>query len=1390
MRPPVILNTDISHSIGCAQIPIVFTDHSTGDELTHQWTILPDSGYSYTNGGDPTSASPSILFNQAGTYTITHKLTGLCSTQSKDFTVEISSKPTVILSPIADTCLLPFKLLINSLNFRINQNSKTPSTIHWRTEPSTGVTISNENTIDPQIEFNNHGQYTVWVIAKNDCGIDSTSQIFRIFEHAVEKSVSSETIGCTPLKVTFTDQSTGQPVIHKWSVSPSQGYVFTPDSTSASPVITFNKAGIYTVTHEISNLCGTASRTYTIKVKEPPTVSLNPLTSTCNTFDYVANSQNMQVTTNLNDAISYQWTVTSNNPNNDQVVTFNPINGNTLQYPGIHIADTGVFKINVRVTGECGYAETSQTITITKKPEIALTQQLSDKCLPYDLTFNGTVYGQNLEYNWIITSLTDPTFVSYTSTSARPPIHFSRPGIYSVKLNVRNDCGKDSTKWDFTVIDKPTLLFSTVADTCDSFTFKAEHYINIKNNGNAITKYNWIVSTTNGFEFIDNTLKSSALPHILFTSPGIYKLTLEATNTCGTTSVSQSFTIDKFIQVKAGADTTICTNNNLYLLTGTPAGGIWSILPASPPNVLRVIDNLYYLDLNVPGNYTLTYKRGNSYCSSEDIRHFTIMALPVVDAGPDITICENDIKALPLNGFPTGGTWSGSGVTGNIFSTTGLASGNYILKYIWTDPGTSCFNTDQLVVRIMAVPATGFTVSNQGCKGTPIAFTPSGAPNTNYNWDYGDGQTSISSGPINHTYLTGGVFTVKMISADPNNCPVSSSSKITILDDISLPVITVSPLNGCTPLHVTFTVDTTGGTTGNSQIYNWDFGNGQTLNEAFTTKELIYNQGISDTTYNVTLTISNSCFKRSMVYQIRVNAAPKANFVLPHDWECSSAIVQFKNLTLDRTASFYWDFGDGTTSSAYQPTHSFTTVKVAKEYIIKLVATNRCGKDSISRPLLIKPSSIEAFIQLSKRMACPGEIITFTNYSTDSISKIMNYYWDFGDGTLSNTWNATHAYTTGGKFTIKLFVDNGCSYSEKTDQIEIFPPLVLSIISRDSICLSDILNLEAISTSGTLLNSKWNFGDNDIGTGVKTNHKYTSSGWKNITFTATSASSILHCTGTAVKRVYIKASPIILQHNDIEGCSPVFLSLKTTVQDAQLWNFGEDSVWSSSGMHTYTNTGDKSIRRKVSVLNETTLGCQASSSFWVTVFPNPKARIGIRSEEGSPEKVFLSSLSTSTSACEWLFPDGTSSEGCDLVLIRLYNNGFYKIQLRSSNQYGCSDTTSVVHQTIIKGLFVPNAFQPLNFSKEVNIFKPIGIGLKTYYLGIYDVWGNPIWETDKLDDTKPAEGWNGKTNKGISLQMDVYIWRIKAVFIDGTTWKGMKGKDGVLRTEGTVTLIK
>ena len=76
--------------------------------------------------------------------------------------------------------------------------------------------------------------------------------------------------------------------------------------------------------------------------------------------------------------------------------------------------------------------------------------------------------------------------------------------------------------------------------------------------------------------------------------------------------------------------------------------------------------------------------------------------LPVVNAGNDINECNQPIS-VTLSGSPVGGTWSGSGITlGGVYTPNGVGTTN--LVYSYTDPSTSCTNTDTLLAIVVAPP--------------------------------------------------------------------------------------------------------------------------------------------------------------------------------------------------------------------------------------------------------------------------------------------------------------------------------------------------------------------------------------------------------------------------------------------------------------------------------------------------------------------------------------------------------------------------------------------------------------------------------------------------------------------------------------------------------------
>jgi len=96
-----------------------------------------------------------------------------------------------------------------------------------------------------------------------------------------------------------------------------------------------------------------------------------------------------------------------------------------------------------------------------------------------------------------------------------------------------------------------------------------------------------------------------------------------------------------------------------------------------------------------------------------------------------------------------------------------------------------------------------------------------------------------------------------------------------------------------------------------------------------------------------------------------------------------------------------------------------------------------------------------------------------------------------------------------------------------------------------------------------------------------------------------------------------------------------------------------------------------------------------------------------------------------------------------------------------------------------KGLFVPNALSADINNGEAALFWPKGKSLSEYFLQVYDIWGNIIWESQDLDLTgKPTKesAWDGSIN-GIPAPQGTYIWKIYGKFSDGTIWLNEEGEN-------------
>ena len=239
---------------------------------------------------------------------------------------------------------------------------------------------------------------------------------------------------------------------------------------------------------------------------------------------------------------------------------------------------------------------------------------------------------------------------------------------------------------------------------------------------------------------------------------------------------------------------------------------------------------------------------------------------------------------------------------------------------------------------------------------------------------------------------------------------------------------------------------------------------------------------------------------------------------------CFGDSVRFNDITSPADTSvktWLWNFGDNTTSNLPTPAHLYAK---PGNYNVTLTVANSygCTSDSI-KTISINNKPVAAF--LTSAPDCAGQNVTFTDQSTITGGKIVQWVWSYGDGksdtlTTGNPFN--HVYANTGTDTVKLTVttDSGCSSLTSTQVITVKPLPVVNFV-LPAVCLNDTyaqFTDQSTIADGTMqgFTYLWNFGDpnasaaNPNTSSLKNpTHKYTQASNYNVILTVTSVSGCI-----------------------------------------------------------------------------------------------------------------------------------------------------------------------------------------------------------------------------------------------------------------------------------------
>jgi large repetitive protein len=449
------------------------------------------------------------------------------------------------------------------------------------------------------------------------------------------------------------------------------------------------------------------------------------------------------------------------------------------------------------------------------------------------------------------------------------------------------------------------------------------------------------------------------------------------------------------------------------------------------------------------------------------------------------------------------------------------------------------------VVKVNIPPVPAFTAPEKACVNQGIVFdagptTDDTPENLTYIWDFADG-TAGEGRQVHKKFTKGGTYSVSLTVNDNAD---TACSKVSLNKAIFINTPPVARAGGdvamCFALNkdyeVVFDAAKSIDDDGDTLSYAWDFGDG----ESGTGKKLthVYKTGGS---YIAKLTVDDgrgsACSSSEETISVVLNKQPVA-VAGPDQSACPAQEVIFDGTgssDADNDALTYaWDFGDGTTAQGSQVRHSFE--KPGKYRVVLSIDDGRQSSCSAAA------SSLNVFVNTPPKAAlekvpavCVGSNVKFDASRTGGTdTDSYKYTWDFGDGTIiEGGKKASHEYKKGGKFTVKVMVDDKrntpCSTDSASIEVVVNTPPV-AVGQADFACCIDTDSVfdgtASSDADGDSLDFQWEFGDGGIARGVKTTHRYNKGGVYTVTLKVDDNSQTACSSSQTSFKVRINEQPV------------------------------------------------------------------------------------------------------------------------------------------------------------------------------------------------------------------------------------------------------------------------
>ena len=658
-------------------------------------------------------------------------------------------------------------------------------------------------------------------------------------------------------------------------------------------------------------------------------------------------------------------------------------------YPFHTFTATGEYNVKLSVSNDCGTDVATRKIRVIDQP---IARALPDSGIvtgytdPFRVCLDGAstirVNGSRSvgldSREWTVEPVLGVTITNAGRSVGR--VRFTEPGLYTVRLGGRNEnCALEARDSFFVdVVSSTVLRLDPQPDVCESFAYcptPAVDGATYTLNGQPLNGCSAVLEE--GTYFVEAFLGNEL---------------------CGDATLRDTFAISaQATAVIAQTDTTLCDQDApLRLIVVPSGGGVWTIDG-------QVFDGTVDPSALAPGRYRIAY--GNEPCLLSDAITVEIVG-SAVTVPDDTEVCLDGGPVL-FTASPAGGTFRGTAIdSSGRFDPAFAGLGEYTITYEWEDVALAgCGGSNTFLVSVSDLSVDFNTVS---CEGNEVCLTvddPSAYESIS--WNFGDGSTATGPAPC-HTFPRAGTYEVE-VTATRGPCVTTFTRSVSIAPAPVADFTLAYNADRCSDLPVSI-VNTS---RGSDLVYTWRL-NGEVIAEVAAPDDLVLTSRTRDTTYVISLEVTNGCAASSSTQTVVVKPLPTSNFGTDQDQYCSGDTILLANNAIGQPTAYEWSLnGKGIGKDSLPPVivHETETTDTLE---VCLTTYNDCGFTTTCRPIVVTPTDVTAFFNVSPTIICVDDTVRLTNFATPGVP----VRYDFGNGNGSSEPNAKVVYREAGEYRI------------------------------------------------------------------------------------------------------------------------------------------------------------------------------------------------------------------------------------------------------------------------------------------------------------------------------------------------------------------------------------